>query len=330
MASGVRIRAAGAVVLRGAGKQTEVLTVYRPHRKDWSLPKGKLEPGERLPATAVREVFEETGHWVTLGVPLSTVRYEVRDPLSDSPLMSKKSVNYWIAYPDDPAVEAGDRDLPAGWRPNDEVGEMRWVRVSKVHGLLSYQHDVNVVHEAMLGPLDTSAFMVLRHAEAEKRGDFRARVGDELNDDERPLTSLGLQQASALADVLAAFGVTSIAASTAERTMATVRPYSQEQSIKISPLAALTESSFANNPKRGLAEFLPLLKDVEATVACVHRPTMKKLLRGLGAAFGQASPDPDLKPAEYVVLHRPVKRKKDGRVGSVKLGPTVFPEYGRL
>lgn len=325
-----KIVAAGAVVLRGAGKHTEVLVVHRPHRNDWSLPKGKVDPGERLPATAVREVFEETGLWVTLGVPLSTVRYKVVDPRSDSPLMAKKSVNYWVAYPDDPDIEAGDRDLPEGWQPNEEVSEMRWVRVSKIHGLLSYRHDVEVVHEAMLGPLDTSAFMVLRHAEAEKRADFRARVGDHVDDDARPLTPHGESQAAALADVLAAFGITSIASSAAERTMRTVRPFADEQGLGIRTLESLTEANFAKNSKLGLQEFLPLLRQPEATVACVHRPTMRKLLKGLGAAFGEAYPDPTLKPAEYVILHRPVKRKKDGRVSAVRLGPTAHPEYGWL
>ena len=330
MAELPRIYAAGAVVLRGAGKHTEVLTVFRPHRNDWSLPKGKVDPGERLAATAVREVFEETGIWVTLGVPLSTVRYKVLDPRSDSPLLSKKSVNYWRAHVDDDAIEIGDIDRPAEWMPNDEVSELRWVRASKVHAHLTYRHDVDIVQEALLGPLDTSAFMVLRHADAEKRVDFRAREGDEASDDRRPLTVLGRQQAEALADVLAAFGISNVVSSSAERTMATVTPFATEQQLRVRPLDSLTEGNFAANPKAGLGDFLPLLKHAEGTVACVHRPTMKRLLRGLGSAFGQTSPDPSLKPAEYVVLHRPVRRKKDGSISKVHLGPTVFPEYGRL
>ncbi len=35
-----------------------VAVVHRPHRQDWTLPKGKLEPGEDDLAAAVREVCE--------------------------------------------------------------------------------------------------------------------------------------------------------------------------------------------------------------------------------------------------------------------------------
>ena len=38
----------------------EVLVVHRPRYDDWSLPKGKLDPGESLEEAALREVEEET------------------------------------------------------------------------------------------------------------------------------------------------------------------------------------------------------------------------------------------------------------------------------
>ena len=53
----------------------EVLLVHRPRYDDWSLPKGKAEPGERDEETALREVEEETGLRCTLGAPAG------RDPL---------------------------------------------------------------------------------------------------------------------------------------------------------------------------------------------------------------------------------------------------------
>ena len=62
------VLAAGAVVFR-PGKR--VLLVHRPRYDDWSFPKGKLDPGEHVTAAAVREVAEETGLHVRLGVPLS-------------------------------------------------------------------------------------------------------------------------------------------------------------------------------------------------------------------------------------------------------------------
>lgn len=49
----------------------EILFIYRMGR--WDLPKGKVEPGEKLNITALREVEEETGlRSVTLGSPIAT------------------------------------------------------------------------------------------------------------------------------------------------------------------------------------------------------------------------------------------------------------------
>ena len=62
------IKAAGAVAWRpGPDGEPEVLLVHRKKYDDWSLPKGKAEPGESLPVTAVREVLEEGGARLALG-----------------------------------------------------------------------------------------------------------------------------------------------------------------------------------------------------------------------------------------------------------------------
>jgi 8-oxo-dGTP pyrophosphatase MutT (NUDIX family) len=48
----------------------EVALVHRAKYNDWGFAKGKQDPGELLPETAVREVLEETGlkaaHWEEL------------------------------------------------------------------------------------------------------------------------------------------------------------------------------------------------------------------------------------------------------------------------
>jgi 8-oxo-dGTP pyrophosphatase MutT (NUDIX family) len=53
------VRAAGGVVWRrGPDGRLETALVHRPKYDDWSLPKGKPEPGEHPLQTAVREVVE--------------------------------------------------------------------------------------------------------------------------------------------------------------------------------------------------------------------------------------------------------------------------------
>ena len=63
------IRAAGGVLRRDG----LIAVVHRPHRGDWSLPKGKLEDGEDDATAAVREVLEETGRRGTIEQDLGTV-----------------------------------------------------------------------------------------------------------------------------------------------------------------------------------------------------------------------------------------------------------------
>src|SRR5215212_1167668 len=98
------VRAAGAVVLR----RGQVLLVHRPAYDDWSFPKGKLDRGEPSPVAAVREVGEETGVRVRLGMPLSTQSYPHGG--------RTKVVDYWVAR------VIGDHDV-SGYLVNDEIDE---------------------------------------------------------------------------------------------------------------------------------------------------------------------------------------------------------------
>lgn len=67
----------------------EVLMVHRPRYKDWSWPKGKSEANEPIICAAIREVEEETGASVILGVPLTTQRYRLGSGQT-------KEVRYWV------------------------------------------------------------------------------------------------------------------------------------------------------------------------------------------------------------------------------------------
>jgi 8-oxo-dGTP diphosphatase len=114
-----QIRAAGGVVLRDG----RVAVVHRPKYDDWSLPKGKLDPGESFEDAALREVEEETGLRCTLVRELPAVEYEVRG--------KPKLVRYW-------AMEVED-ETP--FEPNEEVDEVRWLEPDEALALLSYDRD---------------------------------------------------------------------------------------------------------------------------------------------------------------------------------------------
>ena len=63
----------GAVVRDDAGRLLLIRRGHEPSRGLWSLPGGRVEPGETLEAAVVREVREETGLDVRVGAPVGSV-----------------------------------------------------------------------------------------------------------------------------------------------------------------------------------------------------------------------------------------------------------------
>jgi 8-oxo-dGTP diphosphatase len=119
------IQAAGGVVLRDG----RIAVVHRPKYDDWSLPKGKLDPGETWEQAALREVEEETGLRCSLGRELEPVHYTHKG--------RPKRVRYWEMTLD------GEDDFT----PNDEVDELRWLIPGEARELLSYDRDRELVDQ---------------------------------------------------------------------------------------------------------------------------------------------------------------------------------------
>ena len=121
------VAAAGGVVVREGRDGPEVAVVHRPKHDDWSLPKGKLDPGEGWEEAALREVEEETGWRCELGRELEAARYP-------DPEGRDKLVRWWLMRP-----------LDGEFRGNDEVDELRWLTPREALELLDYDHDRRLV-----------------------------------------------------------------------------------------------------------------------------------------------------------------------------------------
>lgn len=131
------IEAAGGVVLRTHEGREQVLVVHRTAYDDWSLPKGKLDPGETHEIAAVREIEEETGTVTQVGPELPELYYDT----DAGPKHVRWFLMRWIS---------GD---PAQRPPDSEVDIVRWVDTEEADTLLTYDHDRELLTVALVGEL---------------------------------------------------------------------------------------------------------------------------------------------------------------------------------
>jgi 8-oxo-dGTP diphosphatase len=127
VADGVVRAAGGAVWRRNGDGQLETVIVHREAYDDWSLPKGKVDPGETDEQTARREVEEETGLVCRLGAELPSTTYRDRHG-------RPKVVRYWAMV--------AERGEVGG---HHEVDDARWVPVDEARRRLSYARDRDVL-----------------------------------------------------------------------------------------------------------------------------------------------------------------------------------------
>jgi 8-oxo-dGTP diphosphatase len=224
----VTVRAAGTVLWRRHGGHVEVAVVHRPHRADWSLPKGKFERGETPAACAARETWEETGYRPVLGRSLGQVHYAV--DAGDSP-PAHKMVGYF----------AGRADK-GSFRRNDEVDELRWLRPGPAAALLTYDDDREVLARFTALPVDTRTLLLVRHAKAGNRSGWTGP------DDQRPLSPAGWEQASALHAMLPMFGPVRVHAASRARCALTVAAVAKDLGVPVEDEPLLTEEMYRHDP----------------------------------------------------------------------------------
>ncbi|MEI8066123.1 MAG: NUDIX hydrolase [Actinomycetes bacterium] len=273
--------AAGAVVWRKeAGDSVLVALVHRPRYDDWSLPKGKIEPGETLISCAYREVMEETNLPVNLGPYIGVVEYFVPDGL--------KQVHYWCAR-----VEEDQYTFKA----NDEVDQMIWFSPSDAIEKATRESDREILAKFIESPYDSSVFVMLRHAKALARQEWQ---GD---DDDRPLELTGQLQAKRMLSIYQVFGLKEIYTSDAVRCFDTVAILAKSLKIDVQVAQEISEYTFKKNKEKSRDFVKELIKKNETLLICSHNPVLPKMLEKLTKKVDVEYEGSKLLPGESWVLH---------------------------
>ena len=260
---GVLIPAAGGAVWRtGAGGVLETALVHRPKYDDWSLPKGKLDPGEHPLVAAVREVREETGLQVAVGRRSVQTRYAHRS--------GPKRVDYWV-------MEA----VGGAFVPNDEVDELRWLPVPEATALVTHAHDRAVLADlARTDVPRTLGLLLVRHATAGDRSDWDGP------DATRPLDRRGRAQAATLAAVLPGFAPVRLLTAPPVRCRETMTPLAAATGLPVGEVPELGEEAYDADPQAGLAVVRQLLADPAGpTVVCSQGGAIPSVLLALGVRW---------------------------------------------
>jgi 8-oxo-dGTP pyrophosphatase MutT (NUDIX family)/phosphohistidine phosphatase SixA len=307
------VLAAGAVCWRLVDGKARVLLVHRGDRGDVSLPKGKLDPGETLPQTAVREIAEETGLAITLGAPLGTVEYTL-------PSGREKIVYYWSAEIGDHALEL------SSFSPNSEIASIEWVPLEKARKKLSYTHDIDVLdrfeERLRAGRARTFAIIALRHGTAVPPSTWDGE------DSTRPLMQRGADQALSIAPAIAAYGPAKLISSTAARCLATIAPLAGRLGLEVKASKAVSQDAWetaTGNVEKVVAK--RLAKRV-TTVICSHGPVLPDVILEVArltntrtdSALRRAA---ELSTGEYAVLHIALDGHTPGIVAVESHGPAL-------
>ncbi len=309
--------AAGAILWRLEKGELKVAIIHRSRYDDWSWPKGKIDKGETIPQAAVREIREETGLKVNLGVHLAEINYKL-------PNGSDKEVHYWAAKVTDKAL------ANSKFKPSEEVAKVDWKTVTQARKLLSYEFDYlplnNLVSLFENGLLETKPLIILRHAKAIARSDWKG--GKAVEDGRRPLHEFGKQQAKALIPTIAAFGPKQVVSSPWKRCKDTVTPYATKKKLAVIERHQLSELGNAKRPSRTSDVIQDFVERNKSVVICSHRPSLPTILKTLSSYAPlslrkQIIEASSLRPGQMLVAHVSRSGKKP-RVVAVELQESLL------
>lgn len=298
------VYASGAVCWREIDGEVHVLLIHRTQHRDISLPKGKVDPGETLPQTAVREIREETGFKIALGAPVGVSKYLM-------PNGKNKEVHYWAAQVTDRAIKKSD------FIPNEEVEALEWLTIPEARVALTYEPDRDILDNfnelVDRGVRETFALIVLRHANAVSPSTWPG------SDDTRPLSDLGQNQAQKIVKTLGAWRPRRIVSSSAKRCRHTVAPFAAYADREVTTTRNISQDAFESGIAKVRKTVGKRVTERKSALLCSHGPVIPEILREIALATGTpTSRIPRsaalLETAAFTVVHLSAARPSMGIV----------------
>jgi 8-oxo-dGTP pyrophosphatase MutT (NUDIX family)/phosphohistidine phosphatase SixA len=307
------VLAAGAVCWRLVDGKVQVLLVHREERADVSLPKGKVDPGETPPQTAVREIAEETGLAIALGAPLGTTQYTM-------PGGREKIVYYWASEVTEEAVAA------SAFTPNAEIAAVEWLTIKRARAALSYERDQEVLdrfaERVDAGTARTFPIVALRHGKAVTPSAWDGP------DATRPLLHRGLEQSRSVAPAIAAWAPQKLVSSTATRCLATIAPVAEITGLPVKQSAGISQDAYEDGTAKVRSIVRKRIAKQQAVVLCSHGPVLPEIIDEVAGATGTPIDAPVrragmLATSAFTVMHVSIEHPEAGLVAIETHGPVL-------
>ncbi|MCF8529122.1 MAG: NUDIX hydrolase [Aquiluna sp.] len=131
---------AGGLVVSSENPRVVALISHknRGGQADWCIPKGHVEKGEDLTATAVREVFEETGIEGKIIEKIGEISYTFRVGKK----RIQKTVHHFL-------LEQTGGELSHLGDPTGEVLDVKWFELEELASVLAHENERKVATKAM-------------------------------------------------------------------------------------------------------------------------------------------------------------------------------------
>lgn len=274
--------AAGGLLWRnGERGLIELVAVWRPKVGNWSLPKGKLDPGEHALTAACREVEEETGIPVIPQLWLGRASYVLPNPEGDV----QKHVDYWSMRTEKP---------DAVFTADDEIGERRWMTLAEARTALTRPRDQQVLKAFSALPPVTATVLLVAPAEVEQDWDG-PRVA-------RPLSPRGQDQAVRVAALASLYQPDRAFSATGRASVQTVEPIAHAVRCRLSGDSVFDTEAHERNPERSAVRVRELAGGGGAAIVCAEPEVVCDTVAILADEDGVETPDVSTRPGEAWVL----------------------------